>query len=314
MVLNAPTSSRPSLSTVGLRQESRRGVAKAIFQQFIRLVMTKTAPEGQRSFPEMHVDRRVNRGDGPGKRIRFRGWLSPKTRPKRLKGRSARSRGPHVPVPTNSFGKALFCGLAFGSSLLGLLPSSVNARITVRFTTDSITVNQRVGAIRIPVEILGNPTNSHSRMVWRTQEVTARYGRDYNYSRGLWGYNTIYFDTGNSRTRHLVLAIPFTGSAGDRTFTVLLDPEEPIWSIDLTYDADAGDPAFVTVKILGVSPRYQALRRAHRQTSLRLNRAKRQFASARRGGNAPRIARLRKQMRLLTRQQRVTRMRMDRAV
>ena len=161
--------------------------------------------------------------------------------------------------------------------------SSAFARITVRFGINSITVNQRAGAIQIPVLIEGDPTPNgqyNSSMSYRAQDGTAVFDTHYFYNVGFLG-NHIDYEPGDSRSKYLTFSINFTESVLDRTFTVLLDPTDTDYPVN-TYDADADDPSFVNVKILGVSPQYLALKSKYNRFEKKLKKTKRIKDSKRR--------------------------------
>ncbi|MEM9016888.1 MAG: hypothetical protein AAGC68_07725 [Verrucomicrobiota bacterium] len=167
--------------------------------------------------------------------------------------------------------------ILLGFSLLFSAPNSADARITVAFGVDSIEVSQRAGAIQIPVVISGNPTPNGqfpSSMSYRSQDGTAVFGRDYFYNTDfISGKSWVEFENGDARTKFLTFSIYFTESFLDRTFTVLLDPSDTGFPF-ATYDADAGSPALVTVKIRGLPPEYVF-------TLLSIERVKRQMKKAR---------------------------------
>ena len=160
--------------------------------------------------------------------------------------------------------------------LAAVLTTSVSfARITVKFGIDSITVNQRAGAIQIPVLISGDPTPNGqytSSMSYRTQDGTAVFETHYFYNVGIFG-NYVDFEPGDSRTKYLTFSINFTESILDRTFTVLLDPTDT-FPFNNTYDADADDPSFVNVTILGVSPQYLALKSKYNRFEKKLKKTR----------------------------------------
>ncbi len=161
------------------------------------------------------------------------------------------------------------------ATLILLSASSGSAKITVWFGVDAITVNQRVGAIQVPVHIAGESSNGYVNtpsMAYYTQDGSAVFGRDYSYTRDYWG-NGIRYHSGDSRIKYLTFSIKFTESIPDRTFTILLDPSDTGF-LGNTNDADAGAPAFVSVTILGVSPSYILLKQSIQRLNLQIRAAK----------------------------------------
>lgn len=162
---------------------------------------------------------------------------------------------------------------AFGA--LAGAPNRAEAKINVSFGVSQITVNQRAGAIQIPVVISGDPSGgvTYSSMAWYSQNGTASYRTHFNHGTDLFGGNEVGFSQGDARTKYITISIAFTESVQDLTFSVVLDPSDTGYPFR-TYDADAGNPAFVSVTILGVSPQYLFLKADLAAVSRKLQSAK----------------------------------------
>jgi hypothetical protein len=146
--------------------------------------------------------------------------------------------------------------------------SEARARIVVSFGVDSIVVKQRAGVIQVPVNIDGSPspgTFDPPRMSYTTQPGSAQFRVHYSYNTDLWGGGSITYREGDARTKYLTFAILFTESVQDRTFTIYLEPDATGFPSYKTRDADAGNPSFVTVTILGVSQTYLNLKNSIRR-------------------------------------------------